>query len=156
MLRSIDYYRTIQYFSSSVPHIRRHPVMRIASTICLVAALFELASAQELSGRQQIDTTSLSNLVFQRGEVLRWQSSFLLATKLFDSTFTRDFPAASLRSAIMADPISYEKTLGKEWSLRPLDANDALRSVRIAIGYAEAGGSLYLAYRALKNHGFLK
>ena len=130
--------------------------MRIAATIYLVAALFDLASAQELYSRQSIDTTSLSNLVFQRGEVLRWQSSFLLPTNLFDSTLMRDFPAASLRTAIAAEPISFDKTLGREWSLRPLDADDALRSVRIAIGYAEAGGSLYLAYRALKNHGFLK
>lgn len=130
--------------------------MRIASTIYLVAASFGLASAQELSSRQPIDTTSLSNLVFQRGEVLRWQSSFLLPTNLFDSTLMRDFPAASLRTAIVAEPISFDKTWGREWSLRPLDAHDALRSVRIAIGYAETGGSLYLAYRALKNHGFLK
>ncbi len=130
--------------------------MRIASTIYLVAALFELASAQELFSRQPIDTTSLSNLVFQRGEVLRWQSSFLLPTNLFDSTLMRDFPAASLRTAIMAEPIGFDKTLGREWSLRPLDANDALRSFRIAISYAQAGGSLYLAYRVLKTHGFLK
>jgi hypothetical protein len=68
----------------------------------------------------------------------------------------RDFPAASLRTAIMAEPIGFDKTLDKEWSLRPLDANDALRSFRIAISYAQAGGSLYLAYRALKNRGFLK
>ena len=129
--------------------------MRIITAIIL-ATIFTLnASAQDISLTPSIDSTSLRTLVFHHEETLSWQPTYLIPAALFDSTILRDFPTASLRSALLTQPLLADQK-EKPWSLRPLGVDDKLRSFRIAIGYAEAGGSLYLAYRALKKQGFLK
>ena len=128
----------------------RFIIVVILASICTLAA-----SAQEFSLTPSIDSTSFRSLVFRHGETLNWQPSYLIPTALFDSTILRDFPTASLRGALLTQPLLVNQK-DKAWSLRPFGVEDKLRSFRIAIGYAEAGGSLYLAYRALKKQGFLK
>ena len=129
--------------------------MRIIIAVILATMCTLAVSAQELSLTPSIDSTSLRSLVFRHGETLSWQPTYLIPTNLFDSTILRDFPTASLRGALLTQPLLADQK-EKAWSLRPFGVEDKLRSFRIAIGYAEAGGSLYLAYRALKKQGFLK
>jgi len=126
-------------------------------TISLVVVMASLTGAQNPSLPQSPDTLSLKKLVFSGTENSLAHPMFLPPTRLSDLVVTRDFPTSFLGYALVSEQPPPTKRTDFTWEMHLQSRkDDPFKSISIMLGYAEAGGAAYLAYRHIKKYGFFR
>lgn len=126
-------------------------------TISLVVVMASVAASQNPSLPQTSDTLSLKKLVISETENSLAHPMFLPPTRFSDLVRARDFPVSFLGYALVSEQPPPTKRTDFTWEMHLRSGNDdPYQSFRVVLGYAQAGGAAYLAYRHIKKYGFFR